>query len=147
MQKNWHQKFFNLAKHVSTWSFDRRTKVGAVIVGLDNEVRSVGYNGFPRGVDDSVENRYERPLKIFWTEHAERNAIYNAIRASIPIHGSKIYSTLYPCTDCARAIIQSGIKEVITSEPDWELPNWGEQFKISKIMFEEAGITVTYINN
>ena len=81
----WDNRFLSMAKLIATWSRDRSTKVGAVIVGPNREVRSVGYNGFPRGVNDAIESRYERPGKYDWTEHAERNAIYNAARYGGPL--------------------------------------------------------------
>lgn len=107
-EKKWALRYINLAKHIKEWSEDRSTKVGAVIVNKRNRIISVGYNGFPTGVIDK-DTRHERPNKYDFTEHAERNAIYNAER-------SLVDSTLYldtfpcPCVDCARAIIQSGIK-------------------------------------
>jgi len=72
---DWDARFMNLARHISEWSKDRSTKVGVVIVGPENEVRALGYNGFPRGIDDDAPDRHERPEKYLWVEHAERNAI------------------------------------------------------------------------
>lgn len=103
-----------MAEYVSTKSKDKSTKVGAVIVGPNNEVLSVGWNGFPRGVNDDVEERHERPAKYEWTEHGERNAIYNAARHGIRLDGTTLYTTHDPCADCARAIVQSGIRHVVT---------------------------------
>lgn len=98
---------------VSTKSKDKTTHYGAVVVGPDNEVRSVGYNSFPRDINDDVLSRQERPEKYFWIEHAERNAINNAALVGIPLKGCKLYTNGIPCAECARSIIQSGIKEVI----------------------------------
>lgn len=113
-EHKWHLRYIGLAQHVSEWSGDRSTKVGAVIVGPNNRVVSVGYNDFPSGVLDK-EERHQRPDKYLYTEHAERNAIYNA--RLIP-EGSTLYLnwTGCPCTDCTRAIIQSGVKRVIVPE-------------------------------
>ena len=74
----WHYRFMELAKLVATWSKDTSTKTGAVIVGPDKEIRATGYNGFVRGVDDDVFERFERPTKYDFFEHAERNAVYTA---------------------------------------------------------------------
>ena len=74
---NWDEYFMKMAEHVKTKSKDRSTQVGAVIVGEGHVVLSVGYNGFPRGVNDDIDSRYERPAKYMWTEHAERNAIFS----------------------------------------------------------------------
>lgn len=112
----WDDFFLGLAGYVSQKSKDQSTKVGAVIVGPDHEVLSLGWNGFPRGVDDNVQERHERPAKYEWTEHAERNAIYNAARHGIALRGATIYVTHAPCAACARAIVQSGIRAVVSGE-------------------------------
>lgn len=141
---NWDERFMNLAQHVSEWSKDRSTKVGAVIVGPFNEVRAIGYNGFPRGINDDAPERHERPEKYLWVEHAERNAIYNAARAGISTSGCKMYLPWFPCMDCARAIIQAGIETLIALEPDINDARWGEDFKRAIRLFQEAGVAVRW---
>ena len=113
--EKWHYRFMDIAKLISTWSKDTSTKTGAVIVGPDKEIRATGYNGFVRGVDDDVFERFERPTKYDFFEHAERNAIYNACLCGTSVKGCVLYATHFPCTDCTRAIIQSGIKLVVTN--------------------------------
>lgn len=146
----WDQFFILLAQTIANKSKDRSTKVGAVIVGPDNEVRSIGYNGFPRGVDDNIDARHERPLKYLWTEHAERNAIFNAVRAGICTKGCKLYLNWepFPCTDCTRAIIQSGITQIIGPNIKFNStnPDWIKNFEISKQMLEEAKIEFKIID-
>lgn len=142
---NWDSYFIGLAKLVATRSKDRSTKVGCVIVGPDNEIRSTGYNGFPRGVYDDAPERHERPAKYLWTEHAERNAIYNAARAGIALKGCRAYLAWFPCMDCARAIVQSGIIELIANEPDLNDPKWGKEFDDALQMFAEAGVAIRYV--
>jgi len=142
---DWDGRWLALAREVGSWSKDRSTKVGCIIIGDGKRMLSAGYNGFPRGVDDDIDARHERPLKYLLTEHAERNAIYNAARNGADLWDSVMYSTLYPCADCARAIIQSGIVKVITPEPDWSLPGWADSFAASKIMFREAGVRVRLV--
>ena len=134
----------DLVDLVATWSKDTSTQVGAVIVDNENTILSVGYNGFPRGVDDSIEERFERPIKYMYTEHAERNAIYNAVRNGLRLKGAKIYIPWCSCADCARAIIQSGIKTVVMREPDYDVPKWGEHFAIAIEMNKESGVKVIY---
>jgi dCMP deaminase len=144
---SWNRKYIELTQYIAQWSKDRSTKVGAVIVSLDNRVISMGYNGFCRGIDDDLEERHERPAKYFWTEHAERNAIYNAAFHGIKIEGATLYCSLFPCVDCARAIIQSGIKNIhVLSTPDFSHKTYGEQFKVSLEMFREADVNIFYIN-
>lgn len=149
MINNWDEFYLKMAYEVSLKSKDRSTKVGAVIVGQDNEIRSIGYNGFPRGVDDDVEERHERPAKYMYTEHAERNAIFNAVRANIPIKGCKMYLNFapYPCCDCTRAVIQSGIVEIITSNMDFSgIGGWTESLKVGGEMLKECGIIVRKVD-
>jgi len=142
---DWDARWLDLAGEVAKWSKDRSTKVGCIVVGDGKRLLCCGYNGFPRGIDDDTADRHERPLKYMLTEHAERNAIYNAAREGVDLHNSVMYSTLYPCADCARGIIQSGIAEVVTREPDWNLPIWGFSFTVSRIMLQEAGVHVRLV--
>jgi len=142
---NWNKNFMDLAFHVSQWSKDRSTKVGAVIVDDKKTVISMGYNGFPRGCDDDKEERHERPMKYLYTEHAEKNAIYNAARNGNSLDGKTLYvTTLFPCVDCAKAIIQSGIKKVVATKPDFDHERWGESFKVSLELFRETDVIVEY---
>jgi dCMP deaminase len=140
----WDQRYMDLAKHIANWSKDRSTKVGCVIVGPDNEVRSIGFNGFPRGVDDEVEERHERPAKYTWTEHAERNAIYSAARVGVSLKGCTMYLPWFPCMDCARAMVQAGIAELVAMEPDLDDAKWGQDFRSAVLLFREAGLKVRW---
>lgn len=140
----WQTRFYDLALSISTWSKDKSTKVGVVIV-KDRQILSTGYNGFPRGINDDIQERNQRPLKYDYTEHAERNAIYNAVYNGVNIRNSILYSTFFPCVDCCRAIIQTGIIEIVTQEPINVSDQWKESFKISHDMLIEAGIKINYI--
>jgi len=143
---NWDKKFIELSNLVATWSKDTNTKVGAVIVDKDNIIMSMGYNGFPRGCDDTIASRFERPDKYLFTEHAERNAIYQAGRHGVSLIGSTIYVTMFPCADCTRAIIQCGISKIIAPEPDVTHERWGTNFVASLEMCDEAKVEVIYID-
>lgn len=142
---DWDARWLELATLIASWSKDRSTKVGCVVIGGGNQILTGGYNGFPRGVNDDVDDRHERPAKYKWTEHAERNAIYNAARYGIALAGTMIYIPWYPCTDCARGIIQAGIKTVIAVKPDWDDPRWGPDFLISEEMMSEAGVAIRLV--
>lgn len=142
---NWDERFLRLALHISEWSKDPTTRVGCVIVGPSNEVRSIGFNGFPRGVNDDDSSRYARPAKYMWTEHAERNAIYNAARIGVALENCRMYLPWFPCGDCARAIIQSGIVELIAVEPELDHPKWGNDFRAAKVLLEEGGVKVRFV--
>jgi dCMP deaminase len=139
---NWDAYFMGFARHAATRSKDRSTKVGCVIVGPDNEVRSTGYNSFPRGINDTAEERHQRPAKYKWTEHAERNAIYSAARVGVPLDKCRMFLPWFPCMDCARAIVQAGISELVCHVPNLDDPTWGADFRDALVLFDEAGVAV-----
>ena len=141
---NWDEYFYEMANLVATKSKDISTQIGAVIVGPDNEIRSTGYNSFPAGLDDDVDERQERPEKYYWIEHAERNALYNAAKIGVSTKDCTMYLNCgIPCCDCARGIINSGIKKIYICETDiTKSSHWLEHSKRSNIMFEESGIEV-----
>lgn len=148
MNSKWQLRFLELADFVAQWSKDPSTKVGAVITDADKRVVSVGYNGFPRGVDDDEARYNDRPLKYKLVCHAERNALDNA---PLDVAGCTMFVSLMPCAECAKSMIQKGIKKVVlrpTPEKflnyDWEsdVYNW----KIAKLMFEEAGVELVTEN-
>lgn len=147
MSEKWDRRYLEIARSVSSWSKDTSTQVGCVIVGRGAEILSTGYNGLPRGAYDDLPERQIRPEKLFWFEHAERNAIYNAARVGIPLKGSTAYVTLCPCMDCARAIVQSGIKKVITYDiRDTDtIQRWKEDFMRTEELFEECGVELNYV--
>lgn len=138
---NWDQYFISICKVVASKSKDPSTKVGAVIVGPNKEIRSTGWNGMCRGVKDFVIRYQDRDMKYNMITHSEINAICNAARVGTPLNGCSIYVyPLYPCNECAKAIIQVGIKEVIAINAPQKMKIWEEKMKISKLMFDEAGI-------
>jgi dCMP deaminase len=139
----WDRRFLELASNVGSWSKDRSAKTGCVIVGPDRIVRSTGFNGFPRGIDDEVAARHARPAKYMWTEHAERNAIYNAARLGFAIYGCTCYINWFPCADCARAIVQTGIVRVVGLEPNKADPRWGSDFAFAFDLFREARVDLS----
>lgn len=134
----------DLALHVGGWSKDRSRQVGCIVVAPDNSIRSIGFNGFPRGLNDDHDARHERPNKYLWTEHAERNAIYAAARNGIPLAGCRMYLPWFPCVDCARAVVQAGIAELICLEPDFTDPQWGEGFRVAIDLMAESGLIVRF---
>jgi dCMP deaminase len=137
---NWDARFLRLALHISEWSKDPSTKVGCVVVGPDREIRSTGFNGFPRGIEDSVERLGNRDQKYPLVCHAEENAIMHAARIGVSLKGCIAYVTWPPCTRCARSLIQAGISE-ISYPAGLEIPErWREDFAISSAMLDEAGV-------
>jgi dCMP deaminase len=143
---NWNEYFINIAEQVKLKSKDNKTQIGVVIVGKDNEIVSTGYNSFPRGIDDNIDERQERPEKYFWFEHAERNAIYNAARIGVSTLGTTMYMTCgLSCADCARGIINAGISKIVLRKGKGaNNQKWQESAERSVQMFKEAGIVVEY---
>lgn len=136
---SWDEYFMGIAILSSRRSKDPSTQVGACIVNNHNKIMSVGYNGFPRGCNDD-EFPWERTGDEYETKypyvcHAELNAILNNGGGSL--EGCKIYVALFPCNECAKAIIQSGIKEVFYLS-DKYADSVG--VRASKRMFESAGV-------
>jgi dCMP deaminase len=138
----WDERFMNLAIHVAKWSKYPGRHVGAVIVNHRKRVVSMVYNGLPNGVDDTKTERYNPDVKYKWAEHAERNAIYNAVA---PIRNCHIYTTLFPCMDCARALVQCDISQVISFMPNFGDPDFGLDFKLAIDLFKEAQVYVKYL--
>ena len=144
---DWDSRWMALAQLVATWSKDRGRKVGAVIVGPDNEVRSTGFNGIPRGVNDNVEERHDAETgeKYLWVSHAERNAIYNAALLGVSTKNCTIYVPWYPCIECAKAIVQAGIAKIVCFEPDLADSNWGRDFEKSLIILGEGDVVTKLV--
>lgn len=139
----WNQRYLNIAKQIASWSKDPSTKVGAVIVGDKNQIISQGYNGFPRGFKDSLDRLYNRETKYKFTIHAEANALYNALYNGVSVNGTSIYVHGLPvCVECAKAIIQSGIKRVVYDSLPKE--NWKQSNEDALKLFSEAGVDVVY---
>jgi dCMP deaminase len=137
---SWDRFFLGEAFYVSGKSKDQSKKCGCVVCSKDNDILVKGWNDIPRDLDDSIQERRERPAKYLWTEHAERNAFYNASRNGTSLKGGTIYITASPCVDCTRGIIQTGISKVVTVLQEDE-PEWAERFNIdvSYDMLMEAG--------
>ena len=150
---NWDEYFLRMAETAALKSKDESTKVGAIIVSADHKIVSTGFNDFPRGVQNKPERR-ERPLKYTFTIHAEQNAVIhsgrdNAIGCSIYVacipneNGGGV-----PCAECAKSIINAGIKRIITRKFEWNEKHkktWWDSIQYSKQMFEEAGVELIYV--
>ena len=145
MTSKWDLRFIGLAQHISTWSKDPSTKVGCVVVGEDREIRSTGFNGFPRGIDDDEDRLMDREKKYPLICHAEENAIMHAARIGVSLKDSTAYVTWPPCSRCARSLIQAGIKEIVYPETGKIPERWIEDFTISDNMLNEAGVAVRSI--
>lgn len=140
--RKWMRRFLDLADKVSEWSHDPSTKVGCVIATHDNRILSLGFNGFPRGVDDDIRRYENKQLKYKLVCHAERNALDNA---HFDVTAATLYTTLFTCNECAKSVIQRGIKKVVAydpgDDPREDLFGWQE----AKQMYKEAGVKVLFI--
>ena len=136
---SWDEYFMGIAFLSAQRSKDENTQVGCCIVNGENKILSLGYNGMPTGCDDDKMpwKRQGAPLdtKYMYVCHAELNAILN--RSSGTLQGAKLYVTLFPCNECAKAIIQSGIREIVYASDKYD----GEDNNVaSKRMFDMVGI-------
>jgi dCMP deaminase len=128
---------------------DPRTKVGCVIVGPDGSVRSEACNTYPNGALAGIQERMEAPLKYSWIEHAERNAIYLAARRGISTQGCTIVVELTPCVDCARAIIQAGLVQVVIDNDrsaDYRGDRYSGEHSMALAMLAETGVAVRFVS-
>lgn len=137
---SWDEYFMGIAILSAMRSKDENTQVGACIVNDENKILSLGYNGMPIGCDDKVMpwKRSGAPLdtKYMFVCHAEFNAILNS--SAVSLKGSRIYVTLFPCNECAKAIIQSGIKEIVYFSDKYD---GTESNLAAKRMFDMTGIS------
>ena len=146
--RRWDEHFMKMVYVIASMSKDQNTHIGAVVVGPDNEIRTTGFNSFPRGINDDVHERQQPPEKYFWFAHAERNSIYNATRMGVSLKYCTMYTNGVPCADCAIAIIQSGITEVVVHRQwdDLNSDKWSNSAHRSAMMFAEAGVELVQLN-
>ena len=136
----WDKRYIDMAKLVASWSKDPSTQCGAVIVNADNEIISVGFNGFPKGVADTDQRLNNRELKYAITLHAERNAILFAKQS---LKDCTLYTfPMQCCSECAAMAIQSGIKRHISLS--YQPERWQKSFELANEMFNEAQVKTKY---
>ena len=142
----WDLRLLGLAKHVSHWSKDPSTQVGAVIADPKHRVLSLGFNGFARGVRDLAERLENREMKYDMIIHAERNAV---LFANAPVDGASVYVwPLLPCAQCAATLIQAGVSEAVAPAADSKrAERWAAQIDLARTMFEEANVKVLELDN
>jgi dCMP deaminase len=147
MSNKWDNRYLNLAREVSTWSKDPSTQVGAVAIGEMGQVLAQGYNGFPRGVNDSLERYNDKEVKYRYVVHAEMNCIYNATFTGASLNNATMYVWGLPvCNECAKGLAQVGVKRVVSPKTVADVP---DKWKISAIntvdLLKEVGITYDFI--
>ncbi len=147
MNNKWDNRYLNLAREVSTWSKDPSTQVGAVAIGEMGQVLAQGYNGFPRGVNDSLERYNDKEVKYRYVVHAEMNCIYNATFTGASLNNATMYVWGLPvCNECAKGLAQVGVKRVVSPKTIADVP---DKWKISALntvdLLKEVGITYDFI--
>ena len=138
---SWDEYFINLLSPLSIRSKDESQKLGAVIVGKDKQIISTGYNSFPRGIKDDIPERQDRPLKYHFMAHAEENAIVNAALNGSSTKDSRLYVSWWPCSACARMIVNAGISVVVLQYEEI-YDRWYDSCNCGRRMFEESGVDV-----
>jgi dCMP deaminase len=137
----WTRRYLDIAKEVATWSKDPSRQIGAIAVGDKGQILSQGYNGFPRGVKDTDDRYNNREDKYKYVVHGEMNCIYNACNSGVSLDGATLYVTGLPvCSECAKGIIQVGIKKVVMEYPKDIPPIWEKSVQLTKQMFLEANV-------
>lgn len=144
--KDENKKYLRIAREISYWSKDPSSKIGAIIVGEYGQIISQGYNGFPRKVNDTPERLNDRETKYKFVVHAEVNAICNAIHNGSKTNNTTLYVYGQPvCNECAKMIIQSGIKKVVMYFKVREgQGDWSNSHSYTKLMFDEANVEYEY---
>ena len=137
---NWDKKYIRLAREISSWSKDPSKQIGAVAIGEKGQVLAQGYNGFPRAIEDTDDRLNHRQTKYKYVVHAEMNCIYNATYNGVSLNGSTMYIYGLPvCSECAKGLIQVGIKRVVSTPITDATPEtWVESTKLTKEIFQEA---------
>lgn len=151
VNSKWDTRFMKLAREIASWSKDPSSKIGAVIVNDDRRILATGYNGFPKGIEDTEERLNDREQKYPRIMHAEMNALMHALHSGVSVKDATIYVYGLPvCPECTKSIISAGIKRIVISpDPYVYITPWTEKWKnVSYQMIQEVGdINVTYANS
>lgn len=147
---SWDEFFLRMCYLIARKSRDSSSKIGSVLIKKDKSVISCGFNGIPAGCAESEEKNI-RPEKYYHWEHSERNAIFLAAKNGIQTNDSILFTLSLPCSDCARAAIQSGVKYIIYHKQHQDIfcaenDKWAESSKRSETMLRAAGIRLEYKN-
>ena len=149
--EKWDRRFMSIAENISTWSKDPSTVVGAIAVSPEGQILATGYNGFPRGIEDTEERLNNRPTKYKYIVHAELNCILNAAWHTVSLRNATLYVHGLPvCMDCAKSLVQVGLKRIVISQRPKKIvrnffksevkKDWNKDFDETVAFFKEAGI-------
>ncbi len=140
LSTKWHKRFLELTDVIAGWSKDPSRGVGALIVTPNRQIVATGFNGLPRGFEDTPD-RLQRPHKYDFVVHAELNALIQCARNGVSPIGCTIYSSFSPCVNCAISLVQAGITSVVTYELEESDARWVDSIEKSVEVFAESGIS------
>jgi dCMP deaminase len=143
-----HLEFMATAEFLAkNFSKDPSSRIGAIFVDDEtNTILATGYNGLPRKLNETDERLGDRENRLKWTVHAETNGILNAARCGAKLEGSRVYiNKLIPCLDCAKNLVQAGIKHVYLQKSALEIERWAKGYPDIKNLFDECGVEHTFI--
>lgn len=144
LDRRWKDYFISILHNSAEMSKDTNTKVGCLVIDTVNKVViSSGWNDLPRGVKHTPE-RNSRPLKYVYTSHAEMSCLTNALRLRADVVGHTMLVTLACCPTCAVSVVNSGIAQVVTPEPDFQRETYGEAFGHTVKILGEGGVDWVY---
>ena len=143
--KKWDLRYVHHAEHISTWSKDPSTQTGAVIVAPDRTIVSLGYNGFPRGMEDTPERLNDRQEKYARIIHCEMNAL---LSSRLPVEGCVLFTWPFlSCSRCAVHVAQAGIMRCVAPRvPSHLLDRWGDELERTRSYYEEIGVAYTELD-
>ena len=146
LSNKWDKRYLDVAQEVATWSKDPSRQIGCIAVGKKGQILSQGYNGFPRNIKDIYDRLHSREIKYKYVVHAEMNCIYNATYNGISLQDSTFYIHGLPvCSECAKGIIQVGVKSVVWRAIEDIPPQWLESNMLTEELFNEAGVEYVQI--
>lgn len=140
---SWTEYFREIALRAASRSKDPSTNVGAVLVDKNKSIIETGYNGFPPGITDTRE-RWTRPTKYDYVVHAEQNAIARAAKAGKSVDGADLYVTHFPCKECAKIILASGVRRVYVDGGVAVMHNGADKDFVMSL-FTESGVEIYYL--
>ena len=140
----WDGRFTAMAHLVASWSKDPGRRVGAVVVAPDMRAMSIGYNGFPRGLDDSPVRLGDNHARLILSVHAESNAMS---QATFPLVGAALYVTYFPCHECVKVMVQRGVARLVTYDFPRDIESkWMISWEWAEAIADEAGIALVLLN-
>lgn len=145
MQDIWDRRWLSLVAMTSAWGAPGGTGVASAIVAPPDRLVALGVNGLPPGIAPQPERLAPEGERAFWCEHSERAALYHALANGAGVRGATLYSSMFPCADCMRGLILSGIARVVVPSTTQPSAAYRQSVAISEQMLHEAGLALSRI--